>query len=291
MPLQFTITKNGSNYSASVDGGAAFFVGKSTSYQGLKGLINLKNSGAIYSPSAYETQFGFWAYFIAPTAQAESGGSLTVLNTYDKAKFTFSFMQYAAHVPEGDFVKFFRKLLALPAATDYFPDLTLSNGRIAKRSGTTLQELESKTSTQLLMDYLNPTSAAIEDAEVINAAKFIHWAVNDADHRRIQIETAIAHFKSNMAGSYDKRYKLNGVPDYVCLVICDIRHQGRAKSDAIIAALNTGGDYEKALKNLLALGADKYKSRIDTLTAEITRLRASGKLGKRLWNSAAGDFA
>ncbi|MCU0432951.1 MAG: hypothetical protein MUC87_05805 [Bacteroidia bacterium] len=289
MSFTITLSVNGSNHLASFNGAAPFIVGRRTTYLGNTGLMNLRNMGAVFTPEAYESSLGWWANFIAPTAKAESGGSLTVLNTYDRAKFTFSFMQYAAHVPNGDFVLFFRKLLQLPAAASYFPDLSLSNGRIARRTGNTTVPLESSTSTQALMDYLNPTLSAIEPAEIINAAKFIHWAVNDPAHRQLQITSAVEHFKKQMP-LYDKRYNMNGMSDRVCLVVCDIRHQGRAKSDVIVKALNTGGDNEKALNNLLAIGAVKFKTRIDTLTAEMKRLTDAGKLGKRLWSRAAGDF-
>jgi hypothetical protein len=289
MPFTITLSTNGSNHLASFNGATPFIVGRRTTYLGNTGLINLRNMGAVFTPEAYEPVLGWWANFIAPTAKAESGGSLTVLNTYDRAKFTFSFMQYAAHVPDGDFVVFFRKLLQLPAAASYFPDLSVNGGRIVQHSGAQIIPLESKTSTQALMDYLNPTLQDVEQAEIMNAAKFIHWAVNDQAHRQLQVTTAVEHFKKQML-AYDKRYNLTGINDRVCLVICDIRHQGRAKSDAIVKALNTGGNTEKALNNLLALGADKYKTRIDTLSAEIKRLTDAGKLGKRMWSSAAGDF-
>jgi len=101
-----------------------------------------KEKGLVYNPADYVADFGFWAYFIHPTAQAESRGSYLCLNTYDRAKFTFSFMQYAAHVPNGDFVKFFRKLLALPSGIDYFPKVVLKDSRIYYRDGNgTLSQL------------------------------------------------------------------------------------------------------------------------------------------------------
>jgi len=108
-----------------------FVIGYRTMYEGNFGLFNTQvTQGLIYNPADYAAGFGFWAYFIHPTAMAESKGSYLCLNTYDRAKFTFSFMQYAAHVPNGDFVIFFRKLLALPNAADYFP----RNGTRANRA-------------------------------------------------------------------------------------------------------------------------------------------------------------
>lgn len=101
-----------------------FNIGNKTMYEGNFGLFNTSvAAGQIYNPEDYVAKYGFWAYFIYPTAMAESAGSFKCLNTYDRAQFTFSFMQYAAHIPNGDFVKFFRKLLKLPKAADYFPKL------------------------------------------------------------------------------------------------------------------------------------------------------------------------
>src|SRR2546425_705153 len=101
-----------------------FIIGYPTRYEGNTGLFNTTiNSSIVYNPADYSEQSGFWAHFIYPTARAESKGSFFCLNTYDRAKFTFTFMQFAAHVPDGDFVKFFKKLLALPNGADYFPKL------------------------------------------------------------------------------------------------------------------------------------------------------------------------
>lgn len=106
------------------------------------------------------------ADFIAPTSQCEGDNYLT-LNTYDRAKFTFGFGQFTANVPGGDFVLFFRDMLAL----DYFPNLRVKSGSIVKTSAMGDVPLETSGLTRPLMDYLNPTAAHIEDDEVAAAAK------------------------------------------------------------------------------------------------------------------------
>ena len=58
--------------------------------------------------------FGVSADFIHPTAMAEGGLHASTLTT---AAPHFTFLQYAAHVPNGDFVRYFRTLLALPLAS------------------------------------------------------------------------------------------------------------------------------------------------------------------------------
>ncbi|HWN89288.1 MAG TPA: hypothetical protein VNM35_09505 [Chitinophagaceae bacterium] len=263
---------------------AKFFVGYRTRYEQVNfGLYNtiVKTGQEIYEPSIFAPQFDFWAHFIYPTAMAESNGSYWCLNTYDRAKFTFSFMQYAAHVPNGDFVLFFKKLLGLNNGTDYFPRLVIKEGRIFYRnSNGTLDQLESDTSSQKLMNYLNPSLNEVEHQEHICAARMVHWAMNDPGNRLIQVETAIDHFKKNMI-DYDARFNLDGVPAKVCQMICDIRHQGRGTNDRIANALNTGGDFEKAFNNLCTIGEANYKPRIDTVKKTIKTLEQAGIFNKR----------
>src|SRR5688572_30983863 len=165
-----------------------FIIGYRTFYLDNFGLYNTTvNSNQVYVPDDYKGAYGFWAHFIYPTARAESRGSFYCLNTYDRAQFTFSFMQYAAHVPNGDFVLFFRKLIELPNAKEYFPKITLHDGHIHYRNeNNTLTRLEDNVSTQRLMNYLNPTLADVENQELICSARMVHWAVNDPAHRKIQ---------------------------------------------------------------------------------------------------------
>ena len=267
-----------------------FVIGNRTKYGEYFGLINTQSfPGLVYNPADYFAQFGFWAYFIHPTSQGESKGSYLCLNTYDTAKFTFSFMQYGAHVPNGDFVKLFRKLLALPDAGDYFPKLVLKDSRIYyKGEDEVLKQLENDLSTQALMDYFNPSLLEIEPQELTCAARMVHWATYNPAHYKIQVETAIENYKDNLV-SYSKRFGLNGFPAKVCQLICDIRHQGRAKNDAIANALNTNGDYELAFKNLCSLGGAAYSSRIDTVRNTINSLLTAGIFNKK-YDSASNTF-
>ncbi len=268
-----------------------FLIGKRTMYQGNTGLYNTQISpGLVYDPAVYSAESGFWAHFIYPTAMAESKGSYLCLNTYDSAKFTFSFMQYAAHVPDGDFVKFFHKLLALPDAAYYFPKLVLKDSRIFyKNNNSSLSQLESTASTQALMDYFNPSLSEIENQELICSARMVHWAANSAEHRKTQVDTAIQHFKNNMV-EYSQRFNLDGAPAKVCQVICDIRHQGRAKNDRIANALNTSGNYNLAFTNLCSIGEANYSDRIKTLRNTINSLLTAGIFNKK-YVSSTNSFA
>ncbi|WP_428380947.1 hypothetical protein [Nevskia ramosa] len=276
--------EQGDQYYGKIDG-QRFLIGARVPYDGKKGLMNLKGTAAQrYDRAIYRPTYGFWADFIHPTATAE-GGLYHALNTYDDAHFTFTFLQYAAHVPDGDFVMYLRELLQLPLALEYFPDLVLAGGRICKVTSNGSVALESSISTDGLVSYLNPSVKEVEDTEVIQAAKFVYWAQNDPLNREAQIKVGVDLFKKKML-SYANRYGLDGASDAICLLVCDIRHQGRAKTPAIISALQSS----KPLEALLKIGEPKYHSRLVVLRSEINRLTAEGILGVRKYSKTKADF-
>lgn len=291
MAILFTIERKDRDFSARADGGGLFYVGKQTRYhdksanEDFEGLFNVplsKLPKLLYAADDVRATYGFWADYIEPTARCEGGNFLT-LNTYDRAKFTWGFGQFGAHVPEGDFVLYFRDLLGQPETADYFPDLSVTNGRICKGSGASATPLETAQSTRPLMDYLNPTTSAIEDAEVVAAAKLIHWTTRSAGAREMQVRHMIEVFK-RLTRESDHRLGLDGKTADLCLVICDIRHQGRAKYTAMQAALDSSKPREK----LLSLGALSYPDRVKTLKSEV-KAREELLTGKR-WSRARGDF-
>lgn len=274
----------GNKYYGNIDG-ERFYIGTRVPYDGGKGLMNVTgNPKERYDRTVFAPKFKFWAHFIHPIAMAE-GGLFHTLNTYDRAHFTFSFLQFAAHVPNGDFVLYLRELLKLSTAQDYFPDLAVVKGRIHKITDTGMQQLESDDSTSLLMDYLNPSTREIEDTEVIQAAKFIHWAKTDPAHRLAQISIGVKNFKDKMF-SYSRRYRLDNVEDYLCLLVADIRHQGRAKSPEIIAAMQSSKPFDALLK----IGQQRYPDRIRVLRREINDMLADGSLGRLRYSDAQKDF-
>jgi hypothetical protein len=278
---------NGSEYVGSVDDGPQFSIGTRVTYEGNKGLMNVRGkSSQKYDRAAYRATHGFWADFIHPTAMAE-GALFHTLNTYDPAQFTFAFLQYAAHVPDGDFVVYFRELLQLPLAVEYFPDLRLDGGRIVREKNGVTIPLETSTSTAALRNYLNPTMTQVEDTEVIQAARLVHWVQNDPDHRRVQVNVGIAHFKKAMK-QYSQWYGLDGREDFICAVIADIHHQGRASrpSPGIAKALKSA----QPLDELLKIGEAKYKSRLVTLRREIESLLKDQTFGTRRYSAAQADF-
>ncbi len=275
--LSSQVLNNGRTaYSAELIGSdePKFLVGYSTKYFDNFGIYNANLVANLsYKAADFTTKYGFWAQFIAPTAKAESVNSYLCLNTYDRAQFTFGFMQFAAHVPNGDFVQYLKKMLQLPDAQAYFPRLRLKNDRIFYKDTQTgtLSQLESDDSTKGLMEYFNPSLKEVDNQELICAARLIHWTATKADARTAQVAHSIEMFKSNMK-QYHKRFGLDGAPAKVCFMVCDILHQGRGTNDRIAYALNTKKDYEKAYKNLCSIGEANYKSRINTVKAEITKL-------------------
>lgn len=288
--IQFTFSTQQSKQFATANGGPKFYIGSDVVYQGNHGLSNLQQiPGLIYDPATYDTQFGFWADFVYPTAMCESQGSFHCLNTYDRAAFTFTFMQYAAHVPNGDFVTYFRRLLALPNAKDYFPFLELRNGFIWYNNGNSAKQLEDNSSTQGLMNYLNPDKTSLDNQELISSARFVHWSQNDAAHRQVQVECAMELFQKNMK-LYNTRYNLDGWPDYICHAICDIHHQGRAKVSQIMAIMNATTNRQTIYTNLLNVGGGVYAERIRTLKAAHKKLMDAGKFGVKKYSAAASDF-
>ena len=125
----------------------------------------------------------------------------------------------------------------------------------------------------------------VDEREVINAAKFVHWSLNDVAHRDLQVAFTISQQKKKLA-QYHQLYRLDGVVDTVCLVVADIRHQGRAKSRHIIEALES----QDALGNLLQIGEDRFPERIRTLRAALESGAEEGMLGRRTYASASNDF-
>ncbi len=291
MPIHFIIERQGRTFRARADDGTPFFVGFETSYkdkssgEDFEGLYNVPAKELpklFYDAAAVRPAFGFWADFIAPTARCEGGNFLT-LNTYDRAAFTWGFGQFGAHVPDGDFVVFFRDMLNRPEAADYFPNLRVADGRIVKLEGDAAVPMETAQSTARLMHYLNPTTSAVEDAEVIAAAKLIHWTSRHAAARDLQAHHMVGTFKRLLRRA-DMRLGLDKRAADICCVVCDILHQGRAKYKTMAQALADSDP----LGELLKLGSIAYPERVKTLKAALTA--AANEFDGKTWDRASGTF-
>jgi hypothetical protein len=285
MSITFKIIRNGSNFFCTADDGLRFFVGRQVKYKQRIGLYNVFAGSPIpksrYAAADFAGHFGFWAEFIDPTAECE-GRSFLTLNTYDRAAFTFGFAQFAAHVPDGDFVKYFRAMLRLPNASSYFPTLEIDNGRITRDDGPTPAPLETSGSTDPLMHYLNPSPNGVEDEEVIAAARFIHWTISDPAARALQTDGTVATFRSYMAQA-DRRGLINGRTADLCCVVGDIIHQGRGTWAEIGHAIKSSNPFD----NLIAIGSPEYDGRKRTLRRMI---RSNPNMTGKTWDSASADF-
>jgi hypothetical protein len=85
---------------------------------------------------------------------------------------------------------------------------------------------------------------------------------------------------------YAERYELDGKPDTVCLVVADIRHQGRAKTPVILAALQSSDQ----LDSLLRIGEPQHHQRLVVLRREIGKLIEENTLGSRNYSLVTKDF-
>lgn len=289
MAILFRIIRNGDDFSASADGGSPFFVGRRVPFQGNIGLFNIfagtKLQRLNYAAADFTAAFGFWAEFVEPTAACEGRNFLT-LNTYDRAAFTFGFAQFAAHVPNGDFVRYFKILLGRPEAKDYFPNLDLAGGRICRDDGGPAPvPLEDDASTAALMAYLNPDLSEVQDAEVIAAAKLIHWTGNVVAAREAQVQVMTDAYRGFMRRA-DARVGIDGRNAEQCCVIADILHHGRGGRmtwPLVDQALRGSRPFD----DLIAIGAPQWEERKKTLKAEIRKRPA---FTAKTWSRAAGDF-
>lgn len=287
-PLVFDLTREGASWFASTQG-ERFFVGNRATFQGRVGLMNLRDqSSPLYDPAEYTNTFGHWSHFIAPTVKAESRGHFNCLNTYDRAGFTFGFLQFAAHVADGDFVKFFRALLQLDERPAYFPDLELRDGRIVQPTANGVVRLETATSSDALKRYLNPSGGEVENREVLSAARFVHWCSHSKAHREVQVKVGVDTVRQKLRTAHNK-INLEGRSDKVCFVVMDILHQGRGTFNAMKQIIQNNND-AVAFGKLLTIGASSFPERIETIRAEVARLEAAGHFGTRKYSGASNDL-
>jgi hypothetical protein len=280
------VAREGSRYYASIDDEPRFFLGTEVRYGSRRGLMNSANPpGPRYQPEEYEAAHGDWAWYLYPTITAESRGHFTCLNTYDRAAFTFGHIQLGAHTPNDNFVAFFREILAHDCAGDYFPDLTLQGGRICCRTDAGVSPIESATATNALMAYFNDTPDTVDDTEARRAALLVDWTMRHKPMRDAQVDFTIREQKRKLA-THARKLPLDGVTDKLCFVVLDILHQGRGKYAVIRQGLAAGDPFDA----LLGIGASTYRDRVATLRSGIRMLEGGGKMGRKVYDAASGEF-
>jgi len=123
----------------------------------------------------------------------------------------------------------------------------------------------------------------VDDEEVIAAAKLIHWTMNHAESRRLQVQQMV-DVGHTLLGQADRRIGLDGRSGDLCCIVMDIRHQGRGSFADMQRALRAADPY----KALLAIGARVYSERVKTLKRRLDPRRQA--FAARHWSRANQDL-
>lgn len=288
-PISFVIKpadepqESGISFQATGPAGQQFFVAKSTKYGSRKGLTR-SSTLITYDRQEAAREIGLWAHFIWPTVMGESNGRHITINSYDRAHFTWGFYQLAAHTPKDNLILLMRELLTLENASSYFPDLTLVNGRVHQITPEGNVDLEYEQSVTVgrgteiqiprFMRYLNRSSTRIENNEIVNAARLVHWTSNDPEVIRKTILVSLGILKRKARG-YAQRYGLYGRRPELAIWICDMFHQGRGSVSQVreALALPTFSEQLNALSRIDVTGQHEGRLRtvkrcVDELIAE-----------------------
>jgi hypothetical protein len=295
---RFDLKKSGKDWVAIPDGDHSqqFYVGRETSkapYIGLMMPVALYY-GHQYRAEDYSAEYDHWANLLELTGYGESKNFFNVINTYDSAKFTFGFYQLAAHTADDNLILLFHRLLKLPDAKEYFPELKLHNSRVHRvdeDGGMTDLEVEMPTGPgnrrqlQLFMNFLNAKLNQHDTQEVLQSARLIHWSNSSKLNRDVQVEVAVDILQHKMSERYNEWYDLDGETDVVCALIADIHHQGRATRKRVKAALQS---HDK-IAALVEINSN-YSGRIDDLNEKLPQMMMKKKLGTHVYDAALNEF-
>ena len=302
-PVTFQFERSGKKIHAVPSSGSRFFLASEVKYTDDMPRVGLAQTGAdlsktdfagVYDPEEWDDddKLGRWAWFLWPTLMAESNGRFGRLNSYDRAAFTFGVYQFAAHTPEDNLVLLFRKLLELPSAKTYFPDLEL---RPNAKGTPTVHRLDGggnatdlevarnvtrpngKVDKQIpdFMAYLNANPSAVDTAEMTAAARLILWCANDPSAREAQLRLARETGERKLKRARAKVPALAGEQDWrIFLWVNDIVHQGRGTFALMQQALTS----PSPLANLSAIGEGNYPGRVKTVRGYIDKIIQAQKL-------------
>lgn len=250
--------------------------------------------GEIYRAAEYRPSLRTWATLLEVTGACESENHFNLVNTYDRAKFTFGFYQLAAHTPQDNLILMFHRLAELPDFKGYFPELELRGGRLFRvdsDGGATDLEQEFTASNgerqiMLFMNYLNPQRVPIDRQEVLQAARLIHWTQHDPAARLAQVRTAADILQRKMSARYARKLPLDGKSDIVCAIVADIFHQGRSTFAAVKPLLSSADPVEALLK----VNDAAWSGRNNRLRAAIKVAKDDGRLGQKHYSAATNEF-
>ncbi|WP_306755267.1 hypothetical protein [Paracoccus actinidiae] len=223
------------------DTGETLFAGKVLKFGFSRGL---SRSGTLleYDRNESEAEMRLWAHFIWPMVMAGSNGRYISINAWDCAHFAGGFHQLGDNL-----ILLMRELVQLPSVHRHFPDLTLVDGKVARKtsSGTVPFEREElvqvsngRTEMQLpdFMAHLNPTSVRVEEREVLTAAKFAGWALDDEAMRDATVRVSVSITKRKIKASA-QMFGFIGKRPELAIWVSDIFHHGRGKASLVLAAL------------------------------------------------------
>ncbi len=303
-PFAFALRKDGDRWvgrRTDVAGSPEFFIGKEIIKPAKNFFGIFQPVGNYYGPTydaeGHASTIDHWAYLLDVTAFCESKNRLNLINTYDRARFTYGFYQLAAHTPHDNLILLFRAALADPDFQKLFPDLELRGGKVFRvAQDGTATDLEQETfdsatgEMQLkhFMAYLNPQRTVIDEQEILQCARVIWWANTLATSADLQVQVANGILQRKMAERYARWYpNLDGASDIVCAIVADIHHQGRGKRPAVKAALAASNK----VNALLAIGASNHAERIETLKGRIKKWKDASILGTKRYHASLNEFA
>jgi hypothetical protein len=275
-----------------------FYVGRevTNTSAGYFGIYQRANEyfGKQFDAEDYKVTIDHWAYLLHITGYCESKNHFNLINTYDRAKFTFGFYQLAAHTPNDNLILLFRRLSESANMKKYFPELKMIQGQLHRVNENGSQtNLETVMNTgpngtpqlQLFMNFLNPIRKRIDPQEILHAARLIYWSEKDRRMRDAQVAIANELLQKKMTQRYHKWYDLDGKTDIICALIADIHHQGRASKTRVQNALNASNVEE----NLITINAN-YISRATDLRQIISDLKAAQKIGHKVYSASLNEF-
>jgi hypothetical protein len=301
-PYAFALRKSGNKWHAKradIAGASEFLVGvevrqPAKNYYGLH-LPGSAYYGPKFKPADYVEIIDHWAYLLDVTAAGESDNRFNLINTYDRARFTFGFYQLAAHTPRDNLILFFREALLDSEFQQLFPDLKLIGGKVFRvaQDGTTTdleEEFHDPSSgeqqIQRFMTYLNPNRTEIDEQEVLQAARVIWWTNESESAREIQVKVSNSILQRKMSQRYNAWYDLDGRSDTICAIVADIHHQGRGTKTQVRSALASSNP----VKSLLPIGKANYPERVATLTARVKYWTDRGLLGSKKYRASLNQF-
>jgi hypothetical protein len=301
-PVSFSLRQEADKWysrRADVPGSEEFFVGKEIirPARNFFGLFHPVASyyGPTYDAENYASTVDHWAYLLDVTASCESKNRFNLINTYDRAQFTYGFYQLAAHTPKDNLILLFRAALLDADFQRLFPDLQLRGGRVFRvAQDGAATDLEQETfdpasnehQLKHFMTYLNPRRTEIDNQEALQAARVIWWANTLTFSADCQVKVANAILQEKMSERYARWYPLDGESDIVCAIVADIHHQGRGGRAAVRAALASSNK----VNALLRIGASAHAERIETLKARIKKWKDAGILGSKRYRASLNEF-